>query len=87
MNASRKTADQPFLNDTSGISPKTVSHSENTPPRIHKKNISRDTEQHLPSPLQGSGNHRTPPFFSETGQEQALIRNPGMRFELAAFSR
>src|SRR5438309_4111539 len=50
MDTFRKTADQPFLNDMSGISPKTVSHSENTPPRICKKNISRDTEQHLPSP-------------------------------------
>ena len=37
VDASRKTADQPFLNDMSGISPKTISHSENTPPRIYKK--------------------------------------------------
>src|SRR5438876_1717236 len=45
MDASRKTADQPFLRDKSTISPKTVSDGGNTLPRIYKKILSRDTKQ------------------------------------------
>src|SRR6266480_1569963 len=45
MDASRKTADQPFLRDKSTISPKTVSDGENAFPRIYKKILSHDTKQ------------------------------------------
>src|SRR5438034_9185841 len=44
MDASRKTADQPFLRDKSTISPKTVSDGEKTLPRIYKKILSCDTK-------------------------------------------
>src|SRR6266702_3210889 len=44
MDASRKTADQPFLRDKSSISPKTVSDGEKTLPRIYKKILSCDTK-------------------------------------------
>src|SRR5438034_9438273 len=44
MDASRKTADQPFLRDKSTISPKTVSDGEKTLPRIYKKILFCDTK-------------------------------------------
>ena len=50
VDTSQKIADSPVLRGKSKISLENVSDSEQPSSRIYKKNISRDTEQHLPSP-------------------------------------
>src|SRR6266480_5257194 len=45
METGRKTADSPVLREKPAISPRNVSDSERTRPRIYKINLSRDTKQ------------------------------------------